>query len=207
MLNQNQNQQQNMTTSHQVPNQFMHAGHEMFDAHEAIRTIAGGLEQCLMYEQHVQDPELKGIMQRQKAFNSQLYNTMIETLKTGQKPSVSTQVYNMDQGTNNLTIYGTKPAQPKPPAASVQDISDKCIAGFVLGNLKTAASCCTMAALEATNPVMRRVFADSVPNLIEEAYEVFLYSNKKGYYQVPQLKDEDMQNMMSGFAPIQTTTH
>lgn len=207
MLNQNQNQQQNMTTSHQVPNQFMHAGHEMFDANEAIRTLAGGLEQCLLYEQHVQDPELKGIMQRHKAFNTQLYNTMIETLKTGQKPSVSTHVYKMEQGTDNLTIYGTKPAQPKPPAASVQDISDKCISGFVLGNLKAAASGCTMAALEATNPVMRRVFADSVPNLIEEAYEIFLYANKKGYYQVPQLKDEDMQNMMSGYAPIQTTTH
>jgi len=205
---QNQNQQQaNMTTSHQVPQQFTHGGHEIFDANEAIRTLVSGLEHCLLYEQHVQDPELKALMQRQKAFNTQMYNTVVEAFKTGQKPSVSTQVYKMEANTDNSTIYGTKQAQPAPPAASLQDISDKCIAGFVLGNIKAAASAFSMAALEVTNPILRRIFADSVPNLIEEAYELFLYSNKKGYYQIPQLKDQDMANILNTYAPIQNMTH
>jgi len=205
---QNQNQQQtNMTTSHQVPQQFTHGGHEIFDANEAIRTLVGGMEQCLLYEQHVQDPELKAIMQRHKAFNTQLYNTVLETFKTGQKPSVSTQVYKMDPSTDNISIYGTKPGQPKAPAASVQELDDKCISGFVLGNIKAAVSAFAVSALEVTNPILRRIFADSVPNLIEEAFELYLYQNKKGYYQVPQLKDQDMANILNTYAPIQNMTH
>jgi spore coat protein CotF len=61
----------------------------------------------------------------------------------------------------------------------------------------------TMAALETTNAVVRRVLADSVPNFIEMAYEISLYQNKHHYYQVPQLAQQDMQQMANAFAPAQ----
>ncbi|SHG54635.1 spore coat protein [Ornithinibacillus halophilus] len=197
---QNQNQQ-GMTHSNQMPAPQSHGGHELFDAHEAIGGLVGGMEQYLLYEQHVQDPELKTMMQQHKTFLTQLYNTLVETLKTGQKPTVSTQTYNMTQ--SNDVVYGMQPSQPKTPAQSVNELNDQCISSFMMGCLKSSASSFTMAALESTNPVMRRVFQDSVPNLIEMAYEVFLYQNKNQYYQVPQLKQEDMQNYMNSFAPIQ----
>ncbi|HEX6594725.1 MAG TPA: spore coat protein, partial [Bacillota bacterium] len=43
----------------------------------------------------------------------------------------------------------------------------------------------------------------------EMAYEVFLYQNKHHYYQVPQLQQQDMQELINSFAPIQggTMTH
>lgn len=184
-----------------MPAQQSHGGHELFDAHEAISGLVGGMEQYLLYEQHVQDPELQTMLQQHQTFLTQLYNTLVETLKTGQKPSVPTQTYNMTQ--NNDVVYGMQPSQPKKPAQSANELNDQCISSFMMGCLKSAASSFTMAALESTNPVMRRVFQDSVPNLIEMAYEVFLYQNKNQYYQVPQLKQEDMQNYMNSFAPIQ----
>lgn len=182
-----------------------HGGHEMFDAHEAINALVGGLEQGLLYAPHIKDQELQNIMQRQKAFCTQLYNTMVETFKTGQEPTVATQTYNMNE--SNTVIYGLQPSTPKAPAQSAQEIDDKCISTFMMNNLKTAASGFTVAALETTNPVMRRVLADSVPNLIEMAYELFLYQNKHQYYQVPQLKEQDMNTFLNMFAPIQGTTH
>jgi spore coat protein CotF len=60
-----------------------------------------------------------------------------------------------------------------------------------------------MAALETTNPVVRRVLADSVPNCIEMAYELSSYQNKNHYYQVPQLSQQDMNQMQNAFAPAQ----
>ncbi|WP_407058513.1 spore coat protein [Paracerasibacillus soli] len=78
--------------------------------------------------------------------------------------------------------------------------------GFMMGGLKSCATAFTDAALESTNPVLRRIFADSIPNIIEMAYELFLYSNKKQYYQVPQLTQQDTQNYVNGFAPIQGGT-
>nr|WP_155669443.1 spore coat protein [Ornithinibacillus caprae] len=190
-----------MQDSSQMPAQQSHGGHELFDAHEAISGLVGGMEQYLLYDQHVQDPELKTMLQQHKTFLNQLYNTLVETLKTGQEPTVPTQTYNMTQ--SNDVVYGMQPSQPKTPAQTVNELNDQCISSFMMGCLKSAASSFTMAALESTNPVMRRVFQDSIPNLIEMAYEVFLYQNKNQYYQVPQLKQQDMQNYMNSFAPLQ----
>ncbi|MUV38346.1 Spore coat protein F-like protein YhcQ [Lentibacillus sp. JNUCC-1] len=199
----NQQQNQNMQQSPNMPPQQNHGGHELFDSHEAISTLVGGLEQYMLYEQHIQDPELKDIHQRHKTYMTQLYNTIVETLKTGQDPKVPTQTYNMQM--ENDVVYGTQPGQPKTPAQSPTEINDQCVSGFMMGQLKACASGFTMTALEATNPVLRRVFADSVPNMIELAYEVFLYQNKHQYYQVPQLKDQDLQMYLNSFAPVQNT--
>ncbi|GGB47847.1 spore coat protein F-like protein YhcQ [Lentibacillus populi] len=200
---QNQNQQQNLQGSPQMPSQQDFGGHDMFDAHEALSTLTGGLEQYLLYEQHIQDQELMGIAQRHRAFCTQLYNTICETFKSGQDPTVKTQSYEMEQ--NNNVIYGMKPSSSKTPSQSVNELNDQCISGFMLGQLKSTASAFTMTALEMTNPVLRRIFADSIPNVIEMAYEVFLYQNKHQYYQVPQLNQQDMQAFQNSYAPVQGT--
>lgn len=203
----NQQSQQHFQQSNQMSPQMNHGGHELLDAHEAIGGLIGAMEQSLFYEQHVQDPELKTMLQNHKAFNTQLYNTIVDTLQSGQDPSTPTQSYKMNE--SNDVVYGMMPSQPKTPAQSINEINDECITSFMMGGLKSCASAFTMTALEATNPVLRRIFADSIPNMIEMAYELFLYQNKHQYYQVPQLNQQDMQNYINGFAPIQggTMTH
>jgi spore coat protein CotF len=103
----------------------------------------------------------------------------------------------------NDFVYGLKPTQPKKPIQSATELTDECISGLMLGAAKACASSKTMAALEVTNPVVRRVLADSVPNSIEMAYEISLYQNKHHYYQVPQLAQQDMQQMMNSYSPTQ----
>ncbi|MGM8211337.1 spore coat protein [Virgibacillus sp. W0430] len=200
---QHQNQQQGMQNSSQMQAQMNFGGHELLDIHEAMGSIIGTMEHSLLYEQHIQDQELMAMLQRHRTFITQLYNTAVDTLKTGQDPATKTQTYHMDQS-NNVT-FGTQPAQPKKPSQSISELNDECISSFMLGQLKAMASGFTMTALEATNPVIRRVFQDSIPNIIEMAYEIFLYQNKKQYYQVPQLKQQDMQMYTNAFAPIQGT--
>lgn len=198
-----QNQQQNMQETTQMPPQQHYGGHDMFDAHEVLSGLVGAMEQCLIYEQQIQDPELMEMSQRHRAFCNQLYNSMVETLKSGQDPAVPTQSYKMEQ--NNNVMYGMQPSQPKTPNQSVTEINDQSISGFMLSSLKSNASSFTMASTEMTNPVMRRMMADSVPNLVEMAYEIFLYQNKNQYYQVPQLKQQDMQAFQNSYAPSQGT--
>ena len=197
----NQNQPQNFQDSTQIPPQQNHGGHALLDTHEAIGTLVGGIEQYVIFSEHIQDQELTTMNQRHRNFLSQMYNTIIDTLKTGQDPSVPTQTYQMEQ--NNDVIYGMQPSTPKGPVQASTEINDECISSYMIGQLKTIASEFTLAALEATNPVLRRVIADSIPNVIEMAYEVFLYQNKHQYYQVPQLKPEDMTAIQNEYAPIQ----
>lgn len=197
-VNMNQNQQNGKTLSENMPANQSHGGHEIFDAHEVISGVIDLLDQYQLYEQHIQDPQLKNMLNRQSSFLTELYNILVESLKTGQKPSKSTHIYHMTQSNN--VMYGLTPSQPKKPIRSVTELTDENASSFMLGQLKGLASYMAMTAVEMTNPVLRRVTADSVPNVIEMSYEVFLYQNNKGYYQVPQLAEQDMLQMVDSYA-------
>lgn len=211
MQNQPNPQGQNMNQQQMPPNMNMnmagtqtpntnHGGHELYDAHEVIAGIISMLDQYQMYEQHIQDPALKDILTRQTTFVTQMYNTIVESFRTGQKPSVSTQVYKMTQ--THDVVYGITPSQPKKPNQSVNELADKGLSAYMLGQTKGLATLLAMTALEMTNPVLRRVVADSVPNFIEMSYEIFLYQNKHGYYQVPQLAMQDMNAMLQSYTTV-----
>src|SRR5699024_3108727 len=125
---------QNMTSGEMQQNR---GAHELFDADELIGGIVGMLEEYTQYNQHIQDQELKGILQRQSAFMTQLYNTVVESYQTGQDPQVPTQQYKMQQ--NNDVTYGLKPGQPKQPKQAVNELTDECYSSFMLGHTKTLA--------------------------------------------------------------------
>jgi spore coat protein CotF len=200
MQNQQGQMHQNMHTGN-IPQQLNHGGHEVFDVHEVLSGAIGTLDQYMMLRQHVKDPELLDILDRQYQFMQDEYNITLECFKSGQDPSKRTQSYKMNQG--NDFVYGLKPSQPKKPLQSVSELTDECISSMMLGCVKSGASMKTMAALEVTNPVVRRVLADSVPNCIEMAYEISIYQNKHHYYQVPQLAEQDMNQLLNAFAPAQ----
>lgn len=203
MLNQqNQGQtHQNMQTGMVSP-QLNHGGHEVFDVHELLTGTIGTLNEYTLLRSHVKDQELLNILDRQYQFIQTEYNTTVDCFKTGKDPAVPTQSYKMTQG--NDFIYGMKPSQPKKPLQAVSEITDECVSGLMLGSIKACAGSKAMAALEITNPVVRRVVADSIPNWIEMAYELSIYQNKHHYYQVPQLATQDMQQLLNAFAPTQT---
>ncbi|MGG4128448.1 spore coat protein [Paenibacillus illinoisensis] len=182
-----------------IPPQLNHGGHEMFDVHEVLAGAINTLNTYTMLSQHVQDPELRDILLRQKQFMSEEYNITLECFRTGQDPSKPTQSYKMSQ--DNDFTYGMKPSQPKKPMLSATEICDQSISLSMLNAVKSGAVMKITAALESTNPVVRRVLADSLPNCIEMAYEISIYQNKNGFYQVPQLPQQDMQQMLNGFAP------
>lgn len=204
MMMQNQQGQgqmhQNMQTG-AIPQQFNHGGHEFFDVHEVLSGTINTLNTYLILSQHVKDSELHDILNRQYQFIQDEYNITLESFKTGQDPSKRTESYKMSQG--NDFIYGLTPSQPKKPFQSVSEISDEFISSSMLSLAKSGASAKTLAALETSNPVLRRVLADSVPNCIEMAYEISIWQNKHHYYQVPQLAQQDMQQLINAFSPAQ----
>jgi len=199
---QNQNQTEKQLSTH-IPDQQPiknHGGHELFAAHAVISGLISMLDQDQMYNQYIKDPELKSILQRQSSFVTQMYNTIVESFQTGQDPTIPTQQYKMTQSNN--VLYGIMPGQPKKPNQSINELSDQGLSAYMLGNTKSLASLLAMTALEMTNPVLRRVVADSVPNFIEMSYEIFLYQNKHRYYQVPQLMEQDMNIMLTSYAKV-----
>lgn len=210
-MNQNQNQQQpledspefihqNMQTG-EVPAQFNHGGHEMFDVHEMLSGTINTLNLYTICKGHVQDPDLKAMMERHYQHITNEYNACVQAFQTGKDPAMRTQSYQMNQ--DNDFIYGLKPSQPKTPIQNVTELNDETISSLILGTLKSNASIRGMATLEVTNPVLRRVFADGIPNWIEMAYELSIWQNKNHYYQVPQLNQQDMTGMLNAYGQAQ----
>jgi spore coat protein CotF len=186
----------------QTATNMNHGGHEMFDSHEILSGFINVLDQYVLYNGFIQDQELKQILLRQYEFITDLYNISVEAFSTGNNPSHPTKTYLMNQ--SNDVVYGIQQqSAPKKPMTQINEIKDAGISAYMLGQVKAITSCLTMAAFEITNPVLRRMMADSVPNFIEMGYEIFLYQNKKHYYQVPQLAEQDMRQMLNSFNTIQ----
>lgn len=192
MENQFMNEQQ---AQGNMPLSMNHGAHEVMDVHEVLSASIGAMNAFIFYRSHVQDQELLNILDRQYAFMLDEYNITAECFKTGQDPSHPTRSYKMQMG--NDSKYGLTPGQPKKPMTSANEINDDIISGMLLSCHKMGATGKTGAALETSNPVVRRVLQDSVPNCIEMAYELSLYQNNKGYYQIPQLAPQDMQTMLN----------
>lgn len=193
-------QNQEIKSSTEMPPQQQFGGNELLGIHEMLGGVIGALEHSALFEEHVQDVELTNIIKRQSVALTQMYNTIVSTLQTGQVPAVKTGDYEMQ--VNNTALYGMKPTTPKKPITSMSEINDACISSGLLGHLKGIATHLTSSSIEATNPILRRVMADSIPNVIEMAYEMFLYQNKHSYYQVPLLPVSEMQIIKNGFATI-----
>lgn len=201
MMQNNPNQtHMNMHTGN-IPQQLNHGGHEVIDVHEVLSGTIGALNQYSLLRKYVKDSELLDIIDRQYQFTQNEYNITLDCFKSGQDPAQPTQSYKMNQ--NNDFIYGLTPTQPKKPIQSEMEMSEEIVAGCLLSSCKSLASAKTMASLETTNPVVRRVLADSIPNCIEMAYELSIYQNKHHNYQVPQFSQQDMMQIVNSFAPAQ----
>lgn len=192
----------NFQTSTNMPPQMNHGALDVLSTNHLLSSINSAFNEFLLCEQHIKDPELMDILNRQRSFLTDQYNITVEAFRSGQDPSHPTSSYQMTQ--SNDVIYGLKPSQPSKPNQDVSQLGDKCIASLMLGCMKKLASETLKAASESTNPVTRRVLADSIPNYLEMAYETFLYMNKKGYYQIPQLKQEDTQQLLQSHTTAPT---
>ena len=186
-------------TSDQRGPQQNHGGHEVFDGQEAITGLITVLDQYMMSRPYVKDPVLMDILDRQYNYLTDQYNRAVGAYSTGQKPSTQFHVYNMKD--SHDVVYGIQPSQPKKPVQNLNEVTDMCISSNMLATVKATVSMLSMTSLEVTNPVLRRVMADSIPNFVEMAYEIFLYQNKNQYYQVPQLAGQDMNALLKAYAP------
>jgi spore coat protein CotF len=186
---------------------YNHGGHEVNDVNEILSGMIGALEQYALFRENMKDQELIQIANNQYQFIMDEYNMLVQAFSTGQDPDHGTKSYQMTNQNNESIVYGLKPTAPKQPKQAPNTLDDACYSGFMLNLVKGMASMKALAATEVTNPVVRRVIADSIPNGIEMAYELFLWRNKKGHYQVPQYDQQTTNAMLHAYAPAIPVTH
>lgn len=195
----NNTQQDQYQSSEQVQPTLNHGAHEIFDVQETLKSLIAAQNQFTYWKSQIKDGQLKQVVEKQHAYLIDVYNTLLDSFQTGNAPNQVTYPYEMKL-VHDFT-FGLRQQTPLAPIEAPTAVNDALISGILLGSVKTCATHCTTAALECTNPVVRRVVADSVPNLIELGYELSIYQNQHHIYQVPLLKEADSSMIIQNFQP------
>jgi spore coat protein CotF len=105
------------------------------------------------------------------------------------------------QGITNQQIqYGVnRPLQFAPQSDAL--LSDEEIAMSILWWHKSGARNCLNATLECADPNVRRLMLNCAATCSNQAYEVFLFMNQQGLYQVPTLQNRTAETFLQSYQP------
>lgn len=80
-------------------------------------------------------------------------------------------------------------------------LNDYEVASAMLLSHKNAAANGVKAALEIADPNLRQMLTNGAMNCVNQAYEVFLFMNQQGLYQIPTIKDHTAKTYLHSYLP------
>ncbi|WP_082034056.1 spore coat protein [Cohnella kolymensis] len=176
-----------------------------YGAHEAMETNEILLEKINMithfnlYARETNNPQLQDMISRHLDEEIAGYNEIVRY----------THDYTFSPVPPNTDISGVTPQSIQyglnnPPQMAPQSgttISDREIAIGMLCCHKNAARNAIWASLECADPNLRQLLMNSSANCVRQAYEVFLFMNEQGLYQVPTLNDHTAKTFLHRYQP------
>lgn len=186
------NQQGNLTNPNQVANL---GAHEILMIHEKLSNTINVINNFEIYQQHVHDPELRDILNRQLDFMVQGYNNIVDYLNQKGAGHAAPYRPSLEQPVE----YGLRNPGQESPNMSPNQLDDHDISAAMLGASKASAVCDTNTTLECTDPALRELMGNCIQSAVNMAYETFEYMHKKGYYQVPTLQANTTQTIIDSY--------
>jgi len=180
-------------------NQANIGAHEIMDCHEVLSCTINGINQFQLYQPYCQDQELKNILQNQLSFMTNEYNALVNALQhkvnSSNLPTVKTKMsFSPNYGMANSGVA-------EAPNASINQMNDRDVSSGMLGLHKASAGLKMHTALECTDPQIREMMIQSAKNCADQAYEIWSFMNKNGYYQVPTFDQATTQSIINSYQP------
>ncbi|WP_078547672.1 spore coat protein [Litchfieldia alkalitelluris] len=162
------------------------AAHELQDLHELTLSCVNSITNMSYMLQHVQDPELKSIMERHYPFHIRDYNMKVEFLNQTEGAKKELPLFQEQRQLNNYTESPVLQYIPVQPRTIVQDMNDREMGTAYLLTLKRAGREYAYSAMEAANPELRSFLQTAFMMSCSHAYDMWQYMVKKGYYPLEQ---------------------
>ncbi|WP_206922110.1 spore coat protein [Alicyclobacillus suci] len=186
-----------------MPGQY--AAHEMLAMNEALMTKSAHIQMLNMFAQLAVDTRLKSIAQKQAQTGINHYNLGVQLIQgQEQVPTMAVQ-YHMDTfgepklGLSQMAQVGQQPGNVTAPATNASPVTDKAIATTILNLQKFGCISWMTLGLECANPKFREYLVDGANLCHKLAYEVWSYMNHQGYYQVPEMPMNAVQQFMQNY--------
>ncbi|BCJ87196.1 spore coat protein [Effusibacillus dendaii] len=170
--------------------------HETMELHEVLNEMINANNVMHLYREHIKDPQLHQMLDRQLNFMTQEYNNLLQV--ANQRGMTQAVPYRAMK--NMSPQMGLRNPETRTPVG-VDQLDDRDIAFGMLSCHKASACRQMMAALEFADPQLRRMIQQGAINCSEQAYEVFQYMNQKGWYQVPTMQENTTHTLMHAYGP------
>jgi len=176
--------------------------HETMEVHEVLNEKINLINHLAMYTQQTQNQQLHQLMERHMQSAIQGYDQLVAYTHDYNASQQRMQAQGMLNIQPQQIQYGLRQPQAQMPQTQGQ-LNDQQIAYALLSCHKNSARNSLESALECADPNIREMLIQSASQCANQAYEVFLFMNQQGQYQVPTLNDQTAKTFLHSYKPSQ----
>ena len=178
-----------------------YGAHETMEVHELLNEKMNMINHFSFYVQHTQNQELRDMITRHLQTAAQSYDQLVSYTHDYSAGMNQQQPYGIPQVQPQQVQYGLR--QPAPAMPMQGQFGDREIAMSVLSCHKNSAKNHMAGSLECADPNVRQMLVNGAVTCSNQAYEVFLFMNRMGMYQVPTIQDQTAKTFLHTYEPMQ----
>jgi len=175
--------------------------HETMEVHEILNEKVNVIRHFSLYAGQCANGELRSMIERHLQSAIASYDQLVAYTHDYNAAQMRPQrMPDMMNASPQDITYGLR--QPSPVHPQMQgSLDDQAIVMAVLSCHKNSAKNHLAKCLECADPNLREMLLHGAITCAEQAYEVFLYMNRQGQYQVPTLHDHTAKTFLHTFQP------
>ena len=174
--------------------------HEAMEVHEILTEKINMINHFHMYAAQAKNPQLKEMIHRHLQEEIKSYDAVVSYTHDYQNFAPMPANTNIRSAQPDQIQYGLDNPSMVAPEANTT-FNDFEIASALLICHKNGAANGVKATLEIADPNLRQVLLNGAVNCVNQAYEVFLFMNSQGQYQIPTMKDHTAKTYLHAFQP------
>lgn len=173
--------------------------HETMETHDILMEEMNMINHLALYSQQCQAQHLQHMIQNHLQHATQSYQSLVHYTHNYSQPQVrmTSELHQHVQPQN--IQYGLHQPAPQTPQLNVTQMNDQQIAQGLLSLHKNSAKNHMIASLECADPNVRQMMVNGALACEQQAYEVFLYMNSYGMYQVPTMDDHTAKTLLHSY--------
>lgn len=175
--------------------------HETMEAHEALNEKINLINHFTLYAGMCEDAELRELIERQLRPLFEAYDRLLAYTHDYRAASGRPPVYTPLPTRPGEIRYGLDNPDRMGPQFQGK-FTDAQIASAMLCAHKHSAKVHLAGSLECADPHVREMLLNSAVLCTQQAYETFLYMNRRGMYQVPTLNDHTAKTYLHAYQPM-----
>lgn len=174
--------------------------HETMEVHEILNEKIYLINLLGYLANETQTPQLRQMIDRHLQTVVQAYDQMVAYTHDYGAANHMPSVYGMPHTTPQEVQYGLRNPAPLPPLPQDAFNERHMVATLLLAH-KNSAKNHMAASLECADPNLRHMMVNGAVTCSNQAYEVFLFMNENGFYQVPTMNDHTAKTFLHTYQP------